>query len=139
MVHFPLSPSPVTGRKPAVVQPFPTPSQQVALAYHELDRAANGPNQIRALVMRGCGPGRAAVRPNRASKSSGRFQPSRRTRPSILVVTAMCPLLMGSAVGRTAKRCGRDLFLGSCQSQNPTSSRMQHGFDPVRDQSVSRQ
>jgi hypothetical protein len=32
MVHFPLSPSPVTGRKPAVAQPFPTPGQQVALA-----------------------------------------------------------------------------------------------------------
>jgi len=88
MVHSPLSPSPVTGRRPAVVQPFPTPGQQVALAYRELDRAANGPNQIRALVMRGCGPGRAAVRSNRASKSSGeRFQPLRRTRPSIFVVT----------------------------------------------------
>ena len=35
---------------PQLVQPFPAPGQLVALAYRELERAANGgPEQVRAL------------------------------------------------------------------------------------------
>ena len=58
---------------PQLVQPFPAPGQLVALAYRELERAANGsPEQIRALGMRGCCPGRGSLRaaPPRSCGSS---------------------------------------------------------------------
>jgi hypothetical protein len=46
-----------------LVQPFPAPGKLVALAYRELDRAATGgPEQIRALGMRGCCPDRGSRR-----------------------------------------------------------------------------